>query len=589
MDRAVVGMGSCGIAAGAGEVFDACRRFIEESRLEIELRSTGCVGLCYREVLVELESPSTGKVLYGNVTAERVPELFSDHFQRQTPPDDLLLSNGTGDHRESEFLGPQVRVALRNCGIVDPTSIDDFRRVGGYAGLTKAMTEMSPEAVIAEISASKLRGRGGAGFPTGTKWQIARGSDAAAKHMICNADEGDPGAFMDRNIIEGDPFSVIEGMTIAAYAIGAKTGFIYVREEYPLAVERLERGVQQAREAGFLGTSILDSSFDFEIEIARGAGAFVCGEETALIAALEGRRGTPRRRPPFPVERGYLEQPTVVNNVETLANVPWVITEGADRFTTMGTPGNRGTKVFSLAGSLKRTGLAEVPMGITVREVLAIGGGSISGRPIKAVQIGGPSGGCLPEHLFDTPIDYDSLRDTGCIMGSGGFIALDETSCMVDIARYFLAFSRDESCGKCTFCRLGTVRMWEILDRLCEGLAGEGDLETLEELGQQVASGSMCGLGRAAPNPVLSSLKHFRAEYEAHLHQGKCPAGTCRSLTTFVIDAWVCDGCHVCFDQCVAEAIVIQSDVIQHLINTDMCLRCGGCREACRFDAVVIR
>ena len=586
MRFARIGVGSCGLAAGAGAVRDALDAALPTLGVEVVASPVGCVGLCHREPVLELSCPEFGTALYGDVTPERVPQLLAAHFIHGEPPADLLIQGDT----PAPFLAAQERVVLRRCGHVDPSSLADYESTGGYSGLRRALVQSCPENFVADVIAAGLRGRGGGGFPTGRKWALARASDDPQKVLICNADEGDPGAFMDRNIIEGDPFAVIEGMTLAAWAIGASEGFVYVRDEYPLAVRRLEHAVAVARAAGLLGERILDSDFDFDIRLRRGAGAFVCGEETALIASLEGRRGIPTRRPPYPVQRGLDGHPTCINNVETLANVAAIAEQGPEAFAARGTEGSRGTKVFSLAGDVKHTGMVEVPMGITLRDLVdRIGGGSKSGHPVKAVQTGGPSGGCIPAAQFDTPVDYESLQAIGAIMGSGGLVVLDAGACMVDIARYFLAFTQDESCGKCTFCRVGTKRMLEILERICGGRGRKGDLELLERLAAQVTANSLCGLGKSAPNPVLTTLRWFRDEYEAHIDRGCCPAGKCKELVTFRIDPLRCDGCTMCADQCVADAIRTQGGVIHLEILDDPCTRCGGCFSVCRFGAVAVR
>ncbi len=586
MRWARIGLGSCGLAAGAGAVRDALEAALPDFGVDVAFSPVGCIGLCHREPVVELVCPEFGTALYGDVTPERVPELLAAHFIRGEPPADLLIQNGS----PAPFLAAQERVVLRRCGQVDPSSLADYEASGGYSGLRRALIQSTPENFVADVIASGLRGRGGGGFPTGRKWALARASDDLTKYLICNADEGDPGAFMDRNIIEGDPFAVIEGMTLAAWAIGASEGFVYVRDEYPLAVRRLQDAIAQARGAELLGPDILGSGLRFDIRLRRGAGAFVCGEETALIASLEGRRGVPVRRPPYPVVSGLNGHPTCINNVETLANVAAIAERGAEAFAARGTEGSRGTKVFSLAGDVEHTGMVEVPMGITLRDLVErIGGGSASGRPIKAVQTGGPSGGCIPASQFDTRVDYESLKAIGAIMGSGGLVVLDAGACMVDIARYFLAFTQDESCGKCTFCRVGTKRMLEILQRICGGRGRQGDLETLERLAAQVTANSLCGLGRSAPNPVLTTLRWFRDEYEAHIDRKCCPAGRCKELITFDIDPLRCEGCTMCADQCVADAIKTNGGLIHLEILDDPCIRCGGCFSVCRFGAVAVR
>lgn len=587
MNRAVVGLGSCGQAAGAARVLDALRATALQMDLAVEVRGTGCLGMCYREVLVELVSAEMGRCLYGRVTPESIPALLEAHFENRVIVEDLLISRGDDLSREIEFLAAQERIVLRNCGSIDPESLDDYLAAGGYQALERVLHDWDPDRVIAEIEAAGLRGRGGAGFPTGRKWRTARGAPGEEKFIICNGDEGDPGAFMDRNLIEGDPFALLEGMTIAAYAIGARRGIVYVRDEYPLAVARIENAVARAHERGYLGPSIAGSGVELEIEIARGAGAFVCGEETALIASLEGRRGWPTIRPPYPVEVGLHGMPTVINNVETLANVPWIVAHGAEAFHAYGIGESRGTKVFSLAGDVRHTGMVEVPMGVSLREIVEeIGGGSPRGRPIKAVQIGGPAGGCLPASMLtDTRVDYESLAPTGAIMGSGGLVVMDDSNCMVDVARYFLAFCAAESCGKCTFCRIGTQRMLEIMNRLCAGKGKRNDLDMLDTLAGQVRQGSLCGLGKSAPNPVSTTLRYFRDEYQAHL-DGRCPAGKCRDLITFRIQPALCEGCTLCLEQCPTAAISKRPRIIPLEISTDLCTRCGGCFHTCPFEAI---
>ena len=587
MNRVIVGQGSCGIAAGANEVREALARALEQRGIQADLRKTGCIGMCHREVLVELDSPQTGPCLYGDVTPDNAEELVSTHFCEGVPHQDLLVLRRDGTALP-DLLERQERVVLRNCGLIDPESLDDYIANGGYSALKQVLHRMAPDAIIEAIENSGLRGRGGGGFPVGAKWRMTRAAAGDTKYLICNGDEGDPGAFMDRNLIEGDPFSILEGMTIAAYAVGAREAYVYVRQEYPLAVERIEHAISVAREHGYLGKGVAGSSFDLEVHVKRGAGAFVCGEETALLASIEGRRGLPEPRPPYPAEKGLWDKPTLINNVETFANVPWIIANGVDAFRRYGGGKSRGTKVFSLAGDIRHGGMVEVPMGITLREIVEdIGGGSSTGKPIKAVQIGGPSGGCVPAHLFDTKIDYESLRAAGAIMGSGGLVVMDSSRCMVDVARYFLGFAQSESCGKCTFCRIGTKRMFEVMTALCSG--GDADLDELEELGRQVQAGSLCGLGQTAPNAVLSTLQHFRDEYEAHNVKKCCPAGTCRDLISFEINPLHCDGCTLCFEQCVAKAISHDTKVIQLRIDDHACTRCGGCLEVCRFSAVNVR
>ena len=590
MNRAVVGLGSCGIAAGGNAIVEALQRSVSDLGIETELATTGCLGLCYREVLVEFDSPELGTCLYGNVTVEQVSDLLDSHFKQHRIVEELLVWRPNVASEDAAFLGPQDRIVLRNCGRLDPTSIDEYREHGGYRGLERALAG-TQAAVIEEIKASGLQGRGGAGFRTGVKWDLARLADPAAgdqRYMICNADEGDPGAFMDRNLIESDPFSVLEGMTIAAYAIGASEGFIYVRDEYPLAVERMQAAVELAQQQGVLGEDIQGSGFSLNLHIHRGAGAFVCGEETALIASIEGQRGYPRLRPPYPVEKGLFGQPTVINNVETLANVSWIMSNSAAEFRQRGTEACPGTKVFSLVGQVRRSGMVEVPMGTSIKTIVEEIGGGSAGQPIKAVQIGGPAGGCLPASLFDTPIDYTSLAHTGAIMGSGGLVVLDEGTCMVELAHYFLEFNSCESCGQCTFCRIGTKRMHEMLGRLCTGKAGKYELAELEALAHQVSAHSLCGLGKAAPNSVITTLRYFRDEYEAHAN-GVCPAGSCRDLVSFSINQAACEGCTLCLEQCPVDAISRRENAIPLQIDSEFCSRCSGCFDACPFSAIMVK
>ncbi|MDD5557243.1 MAG: NADH-quinone oxidoreductase subunit NuoF [bacterium] len=579
-------MSSCGVAAGAEAVREAFRREIARRRLPAAIRITGCVGMCHREVLAEVSPPGGGATIYGDLTPERAARIVERHLLGGEPVREWIVADDRAPLHALPYFAKQKKIVLRNCGFIDPEEIDDAISMGGYEALRAVLAEGSPEAVIACVEASGLRGRGGAGYPTGAKWRRTRESPGAEKYVICNADEGDPGAFMDRSVLEGDPHTVLEGLAIAAYAVGASRGVVYVRAEYPLAVRRLRAAIGQAERRGLLGRDILGSGFDFSVALMEGAGAFVCGEETALIASLEGGRGMPRLRPPFPAARGLRGMPTCINNVETLANVPWIVRHGAERYAAIGTPGSRGTKVFALAGKVARGGLVEVPMGITLREIIEeIGGGSGTGLPVKAVQIGGPSGGCLPASRFDTPVDYESLKESGAIMGSGGMIVLDESACMVDIARYFLSFTRDESCGKCTFCRVGTKRMLEILDRIALGRAEEGDLDLLEELGRSVGIASLCGLGQTAPNPVLTTLRFFREEYEAHIRDRRCPAKKCRALFRYRVDPSRCTGCGACARVCPVGAVAGEKGR-PHLIDEARCTRCGLCVEACPADAI---
>jgi NADH-quinone oxidoreductase subunit F len=578
-----VGLASCGIAAGGQKVYDALNAKLNNSGLKnVELRQTGCMGMCYSEVLVEVSPPEGERVFYRNVTPEQVDRIVEEHLVGGQPVAEWIIPADEID----EILSKQRRIVLRNCGVIDPESIDDYLEADGYKAIEGVLHGMSPQEVIDEVTESGLRGRGGAGFPTGVKWGFARKSPGSPKYVICNADEGDPGAFMDRSVLESDPHSVIEGMLIAAYAIGASEGYIYVRAEYPLAIRRLEIALAQARERGLIGEGVLDYDFDFNISIRQGAGAFVCGEETALMMSIEGRRGMPNFRPPFPAQSGLWGKPTNINNVETLANVPWIILHGAGAFSAYGTEKSKGTKVFALAGKVARGGLIEVPMGISLKEIVFdIGGGTSSGLDFKAVQIGGPSGGVIPASLAGTPVDYESVTQTGAIMGSGGLIVMDESACMVDVAKFFLNFTQDESCGKCTFCRIGTLRMLEVLDRITRGEGKEEDIKLLEELAQGVKKASLCGLGQTAPNPVLTTLRYFRDEYEAHIHEKKCPAKKCQALITYEIIPEKCPGCGLCAKYCPVDAISGERKQ-PYVIDPEKCIRCGLCMNVCRLGAI---
>ncbi|MEW6546045.1 MAG: NADH-quinone oxidoreductase subunit NuoF [Bacillota bacterium] len=583
------------VCGGAGCVSSGCAAVKEALSAEVarafsggvEVVVTGCIGVCALGPLVLVEPED---VLYCHVKPEDASEIVASHLVGGRVVERLLWRDAQGRPRAAladiPFFSRQVKLVLRKCGRIDPENVDEYLERGGYRALREVLSGWTPARVIEAVKASGLRGRGGAGFPTGRKWELARREALYPKYVVCNADEGDPGAFMDRSVLEGDPHSVLEGLAIAGYAIGANKGFIYVRAEYPLALSRLEIALRQAYDRGLLGKKLFGTDFDFDVEVRVGAGAFVCGEETALLASLEGRRGMPRFRPPFPAQRGFLGRPTVINNVETLANVPLIILEGPEKFASLGTEGSKGTKVFALAGKINLTGLVEVPMGTTLREIIYdIGGGIPGGKRFKAAQTGGPSGGCIPAECLDVPVDYDSLAGLGSIMGSGGLIVLDEDTCMVDVARFFLQFTRDESCGKCTPCREGIPQMLAILDRIVAGRGQEGDLEELERLGRFIKLTALCGLGQTAPNPVLSTLRYFRSEYEAHIYRQECPAAVCRSLTSFVIDRAECMGCGACTRVCPSGAIT--GNVKEpHEIDQEKCIRCGQCRSVCAFSAV---
>ena len=584
----IVGEGTCGIAAGSKEVIEAFQKHAPE----MNIRTVGCVGMCHQEVIAEVNDGNGNKHIYGNVTKKTVPQIINFHKgEGDLPEKQLIFSPDDQDLDKWRYLAHQTRIALRNVGYLDPTSISEYQARDGYKAIKKILTEMTPEQVIEEVKISSIRGRGGAGFPTHVKWNFAKQSPGEIKYLICNGDEGDPGAFMDRSLLEGDPHNVIEGMLIAAYSFGASKGYAYIRAEYPLAVENFGKAIKDAHEIGVLGDNIQGSDFSFDIKIKEGAGAFVCGEETALIASIEGDRGMPRFKPPFPAIKGLFGKPTIINNVETLANLPWIINNGGKAYASHGTEDSKGTKVFALAGAIKKGGLVEVPMGTKIRYVLEdIGGGSSSDLPLKAVQLGGPSGGCVPESLFDTTIEYAAINATGAIMGSGGMIVMDGTTCMVDLAKYFLGFTQNESCGKCTFCRIGTLRMRELLTKICDGHGEMEDITVLEELTEQIKKSSLCGLGQTAPNPVATTLKYFRNEYEAHIKDKKCPAAVCKSLITHTIIPDDCSGCSLCEMQCPVNAIEGQKKVKgSFVIDQAKCINCGMCFEVCNSKAIIVK
>lgn len=600
-----IGLGSCCQAQGSGRVHEEILSVVNDAGLPASVKSVGCIGMCHQTPLMELVVPGGEPKFYSHVQPEDVRDIVLRHFQprslmrrvghRLSRWLDSFYSNEEEDPvqrhaldvREQPvcaFLGPQKHIATEYCGDIDPLDLDEYLRHQGFTGLRRCLTEFDGNRIIDEVRASGLRGRGGAGFPTHVKWQKARQATGDTKYVICNGDEGDPGAFMDRMLLESFPYRVIEGMAIAARAVGAHEAIFYIRAEYPLAVERIRAAIRRCEEQGYVGQNLCGSDFDLHFRVMEGAGAFICGEETALINSMEGRRGTPSLRPPYPVESGLWERPTLINNVETLACLPWIFRHGGETFAQLGTNQSKGTKVFALAGKVRRGGLIEVPMGVTLRQIVEdIGGGVMPGREFKAVQVGGPSGGCVPASLADTPVDYEALVSVGAIMGSGGLVVLDNTDCMVDIARYFLRFTQDQSCGKCTFCRIGTKRMLEILDRICTGGGRRGDLDELESLSRSVVAGSICGLGKTAPNPVLSTLNYFRDEYKAHL-EGRCPAGKCTQLIRYEITS-SCIGCTLCAQHCPVQAIPM-TPYRRHRVEMDLCTRCDTCRQVCPEDAV---
>ncbi|MEI6122696.1 MAG: NADH-quinone oxidoreductase subunit NuoF [Bacteroidota bacterium] len=585
--KVIVGLGSCGLAAGAGKVYDTIKQIKAEKGLDFDLKKTSCIGMCFREPLVEVID-SKGSYLYGEIDIAKAAEILEKHIKNNDPIKDYVVKTDIFETKDKNFFEGQVKIALRNCGYIDPESIEEYELHDGYKAIKKIASEkIQPVDIIQNVLDSGIRGRGGGGFPTGLKWKFAFNNKADIKYIICNADEGDPGAFMDRSVLEGDPHSVLEGMTIGAYAIQACEGWIYCRAEYPLAIKRLNIAIEQARKKGYLGRNIMGiEGFNFDIHIKEGAGAFVCGEETALMASIEGERGMPRKRPPFPAESGLWKSPTNINNVETFANIPWIINHGASEYAKYGTAKSKGTKVFALTGKINNGGLVEVPMGITIKDIIfKLGGGIIKDKKFKAVQLGGPSGGCIPEYLADTVVDYDSVNATGAIMGSGGMVVMDETTCMVDMARFFLDFTKKESCGKCTFCRIGTQRMLEILQRITAGEGKDGDIETLIELSNQIKDSSLCGLGQTAPNPVLTTIKYFRDEYEAHIRDKKCPSKSCKPLLTFEIITEKCTGCMLCKKVCAVNAISGERK-LPHFIDQAVCTKCGSCYSKCKFEAI---
>lgn len=606
-----VGAGTCGLGAGAAKTLQAIKKYLEMKKIAADVREVGCIGLCSAEPLVDVQLPGKGRLSFQHVTADKVEEILDHLFEGDaitTVPWEYLL----GQHRHSHlelwqnvpyidehpFFGPQSRWVLANCGVIDPTDIDEYLAHGGYSALVKVIYSQTPADVCEIVEKSGLRGRGGGGFPTGKKWKLALHSDAEQTYMICNADEGDPGAFMDRAVIEGDPHRLLEGLAIASYAIGASKAYVYIRAEYPLAIERLKKAIADAKEYGFLGNNILDSGFSLDIKIKQGAGAFVCGEETALMNSIEGKRGMPRPRPPYPAVSGLFGKPTIINNVETLANIPSIILRGHGAFSAIGTKNSKGTKVFALSGKVRRTGLVEVEMGTSIRDIVfAIGGGIPGDLAFKGVQIGGPSGGCIPTAHLDIEVDYESLKTVGAMMGSGGLVVMDEKTCMVDMAKFFMDFIQRESCGKCIPCREGTRRMLEILQSITRGRGNENGRDALdrfkgilnlEQLAQVIKDTSLCGLGQSAPNPVLSTLRWFKQEYEEHIFNRKCPSGVCTELLTYSIASEKCTGCTACMRKCPAEAIMGKPKT-PHYIIPDKCIGCGSCLDICRFGAVSAR
>ena len=606
MLKIAIGMGTCGLASGADSVRVKAEKWAEARGEELTIVPTGCIGYCQAEPILDVFTEDGHRLSFGSVKPAETGFILDEVFVRKHYAVDGLLGQhvngaaplpGIPSIDDHPFFRKQVKYALRNCGIINPESVHEYRDTGGFTGLDRGLG-MSRDALIEEVIASGLRGRGGGGFPTGKKWQLAAIQEAEQKFVICNADEGDPGAFMDRSLLEGDPFAVIEGMMIAGYAVGATKGIIYCRAEYPLAIERLEKAIDTLKIEGVLEKPLNGTGFSFSLKIKMGAGAFVCGEETALIASIEGKRGMPRPRPPYPASSGVFGYPTIINNVETFANIPNILRDGAERFSAIGTETSKGTKVFALTGKIKNTGLVEVPMGISLREIVYdIGGGIIDGKEFKAVQTGGPSGGCIPKEHLDISIDYESLKTIGAMMGSGGIVVMDESTCMVDVAKYFLSFTTNESCGKCIPCREGTQRMYEILDSITmpytkmereeDNLLRFNMVMRLENLASVIKETSLCGLGQTSPNPVLSTLRFFRDEYDAHIYDRKCPAGECKGLLTYTIDTDICGGCTLCVKHCPSQAIIGEAKKAHYIVD-ETCIRCGKCLETCRFDAVLV-